>query len=274
MKNHPKNKRLNIKMEEAMIKMYVNDRVSTTVVAHAFGFATHKTVCDVLKKYKIKAREPSDGKDINHDCFSKVDTHLKAYVLGWILTDVYVIGNYWGIGLDVAKEDENIIKTISPIFGKDVKVRIIDRSSSRRDGKNHQDMIRLDVRSRSIANDLRKLNMIKGKTYILKAPKIPVRLRSHFLRGCWDGDGSIGIAKTKNIWCVLSTASPYFAYDLRDMIPFNTKVYDPTKSVKSWLLRISSGNSETKKFLNWMYKNSENMRLERKYERIKDQIDN
>ena len=116
--------------------------------------------------------------------------------------------------------------------------------------------------------------MVKGKTYILEAPKIHVKLRSHFVRGCWDGDGSIGIAKTKNIWCVLSTASPYFAYDLHDMIPLSTKVYDPTQHVKSWLLRTSGGNSETKKFLNWMYKNSENMRLERKYERIKNQINN
>jgi len=114
--------------------------------------------------------------------------------------------------------------------------------------------------------------MLRNKTHILKCPKIFKKYLSSFCRGIWDGDGTVGIAKTKNIWCQMVSASVDFANGLNKVIPFCTAIQQLCKNGSVYTLRVCGGNKETIKFLKWIYKYKGDLYLRRKYAKVQNKI--
>jgi len=136
---------------------------------------------------------------------------------------------------------------------------------------NSQDMKRLTVHNREIALDLKKINIVRNKTFILCCPKIKNKFLSSFFRGLWDGDGTIGIAKNKNIWCKIVGASRLFFEDLENIdIPFNFILEQSFTNLYTY--RLVGGNEVTIKFLKWIYKDKNDLYLKRKYEKVQNKI--
>jgi intein/homing endonuclease len=123
-----------------------------------------------------------------------------------------------------------------------------------------------------IANDLKKYGIVRNKTKKLKIAfsKIPKKYLFSFLRGCVDGDGTIGIAKSGNIWCQIATASEIFAKQLYDIKECNFSINYPMSNM--YVVRVSGGNKNTIKFLKKLYSNKGDMFLRRKYEKVQDII--
>jgi len=275
------NKILTREIEQKIISDY-KELISSTDVAHKYGFKTHKTVIDVLNKNDIKVREPKKITYYNMNYFKKIDSHDKAYILGLLITDGYVIREYSGIGIQLTECDKYLLLNIKDRLGPSTTVIDIDCSNKRKkhknknniNFKNSKDMVRLGCYCPQISRDLRKMGIIRNKTYELKSsPEISITYLSSYFRGLWDGDGTIGIAKNGNIWCNLVCYSKSFLESLtRFDIPFKFKIYNPVKGRSVAAMRISGGNSETIKFLKWMYRNKSNLYLERKYAKVQDKI--
>lgn len=270
------NKRINENIERSMIRDYEN-MMSSKKVAIKYGFKTHKTVIDVLNKFNIDIREPKIITYYNTNYFEKIDSHDKAYILGFLLTDGYVIRDYNGIAMQLNEDDGYILERISQRLGRSTTIIHIDCSRKREYGsknfRNARDMKRMSCFCPSMANDLKKYEMVKNKTLTLEFPSgIPKKYLSSFCRGLWDGDGTVGIAKTKNIWCQIVSASPNFLYKLSENIPFLNRVQKPSRGLNLYALRICGGNRETKRFLKWIYKYKSDLYLERKYAKVQNQI--
>lgn len=63
--------------------------------------------------------------------------------------------------------------------------------------KKHQDLYRLSINSTEIVEDLLRLGITPHKSLKIEFPKVPVEYVNHFLRGNFDGDGSICFNKNK-----------------------------------------------------------------------------
>lgn len=277
----PHNKRVTEEIEKAMIQDY-KKIISSKKIANKYGFKTSKTVIDILEKHGVNRRESKPITYYNTDYFEKINSHDKAYILGLLLTDGYVIKDYMGFGIQLKEEDGYILEKISHRIGKSATVIHIDcegkRKKARENGLknfvNAQDMKRLTAHNRKIAEDLKKLGMVRNKTYILRCPFIYKKYLSSFFRGLWDGDGTIGIAKTKNIWCKIISASKLFIEDLFKIdIPFNFVIKTHSKACPHlYKLRLIGGNKETIKFLKWIYKYKGDLYLRRKYAKVQNKI--
>jgi|WetSurMetagenome_2_1015567.scaffolds.fasta_scaffold40259_2 hypothetical protein len=51
----------------------------------------------------------------------------------------------------------------------------------------------LSICSKPLYDDLLKIGVTPDKSLTMKFPFMPIGLRRHFIRGCWDGDGSVFI---------------------------------------------------------------------------------
>lgn len=67
----------------------------------------------------------------------------------------------------------------------------VDLESDARPAPTTYNSVRLNLISRKITEDLRALGLHHDKSYTLKFPDIPKEQYRHFLRGLFDGDGSL-----------------------------------------------------------------------------------
>ena len=126
-------------------------------------------------------KESSQKYKINEYFFSNITTEKQAYLLGFIYAD----GCINGIQLNVTLHPKDIeiiklfIKHISP-----------DRTPSL--VKNFY--VKFGVFNRRLSDDLRKCGVIERKSLIINFPSkkiIASHLLHHFIRGIFDGDGTI-----------------------------------------------------------------------------------
>ncbi len=273
------NKRIDMDTKQKMIQDY-NNLISSNQICKKYGFKTRKTVLDVLKEYNIPRREPKIITYYNEDYFKKINSHDKAYILGILLTDGYIIRDYEGFGIQLTENDGYLLSNMAKRLGKSTTIIHINYDNKRKKAKlnnwkkffNSRDMERMCCYNGKMAYDLKKLGVVKNKTHIVRCPKIPKKYLSSLCRGMWDGDGSIGIAKTGNIWCRITSVSEFFIKDLQEIVPFPTSSKNYFKNGIRYDLRICQGNKQSIAFLKWIYKNKEDLYLERKYEKVQDKI--
>ncbi|MGA2630261.1 MAG: LAGLIDADG family homing endonuclease [Terriglobia bacterium] len=104
-----------------------------------------------------------------------------AYVLGLFATDGAVGKNravLTSTDLELVEKTKALMRTDHPI--RAVSPRGISRKIQ----------YRLDISSSVFVAGLEKHGIVATKSLILRFPQMPDDCIRHFLRGCWDGDGS------------------------------------------------------------------------------------
>ena len=92
-----------------------------------------------------------------------IDTEEKAYILGFILADGAIVGNNLSIYLQ--EGDKKLLEDILRIMDSNHSLRFIDHSSSRDNGRLHQqDQWKLNIKNKKIANDLAKYGIVQNKS--------------------------------------------------------------------------------------------------------------
>lgn len=264
------NRRITENIKQDMIEMY-NSGMSADKIALHFNFKTSKTVLDVLKTHKISRRKPTrtEYTDYNTSCFKKINSHDSAYILGLLYTDGYVLRDYQGVGIQLTISDKYLLERVAKHFGKSATVKNINCDRKRKAMPNVKDMARLTVYSAEISNDLKKLGVVRNKTYILEMASIPKKYLYSFARGVIDGDGTIGVYKN-NIQCKFSTKSKMFAEGFQQAFPEAISVHEQKNGM--YYVNILGGSAGVTAFLKKMYKNKGDLYLERKYVKVEGKI--
>ena len=274
------NKRVDDIMEKLFVDEYLTG-VTAKSIAMQHGFKTAKTVFDVLIKHGVKRRAPKIQTHYNETFFDVIDTYEKAYFLGLMATDGYIVKDYAGFGIQLTADDSDILLSFAKLLGMSRKLCRIDYSKRRLVMPGAKDCIRLEVKNRPLAEGLRKQGVVRRKTNIIRYRKNQVcdKLLPAFFRGLWDGDGNITITKNPSRFeCTLSSASRMFVQDLcralRGKFVSTVRVTSPSKqsTTDQFLLRIKGGYEAGKAFAKWIYGCPTNVRIERKYARVKDYI--
>lgn len=148
-----------------------------------------------LRKHNVLSRtngETHKKYTIDENYFTQINTKDKAYFLGLLVSDGY--GNSNGFQINLQVGDIDILKTFTNYISYNGPINIAKDNRK----ESYKDMARLIVCCQKIGNDLIQYGITKGKSYNAFFPDIPEEFHSHFIRGVFDGDGSIFVRKTLN----------------------------------------------------------------------------
>lgn len=237
---------------------------------------TRITISRFLEKEGIKTTKGNHYRIYHHqeDFFEIIDNEKKAYWLGFMYADGYIVDNSQrnrygedeiGIGIDI--KDDNHLKK----FLADIKAT----NSITYDLKNGRHMARVLLTSQKTANDLIDKGCFKQKTFILQPPtKVPNNLLPHFIRGFFDGDGSISKSGGKYYeqyhhyrYIVSFSCLENIAIWLKEYFSMGSIIKD--KRGKLSYTYVIGGNNNIEKFYNIIYKDA-TVFLDRKYERFQE----
>lgn len=245
-------------------------------------FNRHKiTVNNWYREFNIKEKRTIKYKfTINKDFFKKWSKEM-AWVLGFICADgsVYLTPRNGGtLSIGLAEKDLKILEQINFLMQSNYPIRRILTNKK-------TISYRLDITVRSIVDDLINLGVMPNKSKKLKWIQVPENYVWHFIRGYYDGDGSIFYGKgylnsegkqtTQLRTSVLGTED--FLIGIKNNFTnyypeYNPKIQD--RSNNGYYRLEISGTLSAIKLCELLYKDSSDLtRLDRKYKKYITYID-
>jgi hypothetical protein len=232
----------------------------------------------VLRQNNIPNKGKSEGVrkyKVNDHYFDIIDCSEKAYFLGFLYADGYNAGH--SIILSLSKKDEEILVKLNKLINNECPIFYSRNLVAY--GKNDKvykccDSARIRISGRNICDKLNEYGIVERKTNKIRFPVfLKENLYSHFIRGFFDGDGSIsvsspiGASNYVRFSVSLATKNEDFCDQLifyiqkKTGLSFKKRCWD-SKNFQIVLTRIS----DMIEFLDWIYKDS-SIYLARKYER-------
>lgn len=228
----------------------------------------YKTLLNHLSKHPEKTIGRKGKKRIDSKYFNKIDTERKAYWLGFLTADGY-LSSKGTLELTLAEKDFEHIK----LFKKDLKSEhSISVKKNYLNGKEFK-QYRISFTDEEIASDLYKYGLNNRKTFNAYIPLeyIPQHLIKHYIRGLFDGDGSVYSAGDNRInVTIASTASIVMGNNLISCLFDNdiSATYTIDRRTNNNLYNININKTrEIQRLFKWMYSDA-TIYLERKYNRF------
>lgn len=154
-----------------------------------------------MKKNGLKFRQEVLRESIQELFFDCIDTEEKAYMLGYYFADGTCNFEQGYISMSQNKNDSYIIelfKHLSP----HTKITETKECLNKATGYISKPMLNISIKSKHMAKTLESYGMGSNKTYKSKTnfSFIPENLMIHFIRGYFDGDGTVCVTNgTKKI---------------------------------------------------------------------------
>lgn len=261
--------------QEKIIADYQNGK-SMRQLEKDYG-VNRNTISKFLEERKIKTKRGNHHRKYYHniDYFENIDSEHKAYWLGFLFADGYIVdhSNCYGedsFGLSLAEEDKQILELLKKDLQATNPILTYERK-----GTKGQPLSRIILTSQKTVDDLIDKGCIKKKSLFLAPPKkVPEELIPHFIRGFFDGDGSI--TKTKNnrysstnnfCYGVSFTTTKEMAEWLQNYFDIGTVRKEPRRD-KTYYFTFG-GHRQVLSFFHQLYDNA-TIYLERKYLRFEE----
>lgn len=255
---------------KTIIYMYTIEKMSTVKIGEAIG-VNRKKVAKVLEDNGIDRIGNGRRKyALNEQYFDVIDTPNKAYILGFLYADGYNCIEKETISMSLQEEDKDILEAIRKELGSEKPLEYIDYSNKHDYGYNYKNQYRFICFSSHMCNSLNNIGMIQNKSLSLEFPEISPSLYSHFIRGYFDGDGSVSFS-SKNSNCIATiTSTDSFCKTIQSILQselnIHAGVYDASNKNNITKVTSISGKNQVKKFLDYIYKDAD-LYLERKYQK-------
>ena len=222
----------------------------------------------VMRNDSEKSRKYSYNKDF----FKVIDTEEKAYWLGFIYADGYIVNGIKGknndsLGITLSNKDKEHIEKFKKSIDSNHPIRLYKT-------KYGSSSARIIIQDEELVADLIKLGVLRNKSLILKFPTtdmVDESLIYHFIRGYFDGDGSFkkkGQKLNGYDFSVLGTIE--FLTELRTYLGVDNEIRKCNKNNDSNNYHLTfGGNQKVKQVANMLYGNA-NIYLDRKYKRYRE----
>lgn len=201
-----------------------------------------------------------DGKKhVDSHFFDNIDTEEKAYWLGFLTADGYVSERN-DIELCLAETDkEHVYKFKESIKSK----HSVGLKKALLNGKEF-DSYRINIRDSIMSEALKSYGLNNQKSYNAYIPEsIPKELMKHYIRGLFDGDGSIyNGANGLNISLV--SGSEQMILDFNSIIKENLDIDMRTRISRNLYETRLFSQYKVKTFFKWIYDDA-TIYLDRKY---------
>ena len=263
--------------ENEIVSMYQSGQ-SAYKIASALNL-TPGVVYAVLEKYKIPRRSNKENSRIytyDMDFLSSIDSEEKAYWLGFLYADGYVTStNVPAVGLSLAIKDRGHVEKFRRALNASQPIREYTTTGGYTPGCRY---CRLLLIGQQFYDNAVRQGILEHKTHVLAPPSIPEEFNRHFIRGYFDGDGSLTSyvnAYNTVTYTLKFTGTKALLNWINDQVEqncgFRTKnLYKrrPTDVVVS--LEFGS-TKRTLAVAHWLYQNS-HVYLDRKYQRYQDMV--
>lgn len=208
---------------------------------------------------------------LNFDFFKTLTPNV-AYTLGLIAADGNICHSGRAHTLHLASDDKDIIEKIKTQMDYEGPVH-----EKRRD--NGKVSYSLRICDQTIFSDLQKLGITERKSLTIKPPVLDKMLISHFVRGYFDGDGSVFSLHNPKYPChnlgvrfytASSKMAKYLYVVLRNLLgsSYRGKVRSYLAHQKTNFYMLSLGSRPSKKLFEYMYKDSNSLYINRKYNKF------
>lgn len=241
---------------EQAAKIYLSGK-SVPVIEKEYGVNRDK-LYKFLKNNKMTRshREKSLKYYCNENFFDDINNEIKAYWLGYICADGYIYKTKYGHAISISSKDVDHLKLFTKDIESNYEVKEYDAKTTY--GQTHYGKI--TITSTKLFNSLNRKGCVERKTKVLLPPKIDKNLERHWIRGYYDGDGSIRISKNSKSGFGLSVLGTQFVIEwIKDRVG-GSLWHDSIKDI--WYLDTTI----TLEVLDFLYDNS-NRYLQRKFDR-------
>jgi len=172
--------------------------LSTAQVAKECGYKSHVSVLNILGKNSIPTRNREQymvGKSnarkycLLEDFYSYgVNTEAKAYLLGLLYSDGWVsTSKPTSYTVGFGSTDLELVEIVAGILESNHHIREVKSKKA-----SYKRMYELRLDSKVLVSDLIALGCVQRKSHILTYPSdLGPDMDRHFIRGLWDGDGSV-----------------------------------------------------------------------------------
>lgn len=265
--------------EKQIVDMYIMKNFSTVKIGKRFN-VSHKIIAKVLDKHNISRTGVGKRRYfLDEHYFDEINTPNKAYILGLLFADGYNSIDKDTIRIQLQYLDKDILEQIRIELKSDKPLKFIkcsDKVAS--NGFVSKDMYQLEFHSAHLCRTLMDIGMVQNKSLVLNFPTIDKSLYSHFIRGYFDGDGSLytytktngGMQNTLTI-----TSTDKFCNKclniLKDELNIGGGVYDASSHNGITKVLSVCGNIQVKKVLDWFYKDAD-LFMQRKYDLYKNKF--
>lgn len=184
-------KKLDNLTKDKFVDLYIKEAKSLDDIGNIYG-VSRVAVYKKLKKYGMQQRSKSEARleaqkqgklpqqffDINENFFSSWSAEM-SYVFGLIITDGCV-SKTGTISLCI--NDKNLLEKVKKAMGSDHKII---------PSKHQKGLYYFHFAREKLVNDLKNLGVLPNKSLTVKFPNVPQEHLPDFIRGVFDGDGSV-----------------------------------------------------------------------------------
>ena len=240
-------------------ELFPISQVSINTLLKRNGYVA-KSQSELQRKYPIV-----------EDFFDVIDTEEKAYILGLLYADGYNNTDRNSVNLGLKESDKKVLDKITNLIQPTKPLQYLNTSTSRKKigFENSENHYRLIIANKHISQRLVELGCGKAKTHNLTFPteeQVPSHLIRHFVRGYFDGDGSVSGDKQKQ-FCFVGTIDfllPLQQILVKELNFSKTKLDRRHKDIDNNIRSLRyCGVNQCITFRDWLYKDA-TIYLERK----------
>ena len=248
---------INVEIRNDIKDKYLSN-MSVNEISNITGICPQK-INEILDDFNITRISSSKrcNPGLIEDFFENIDSSVKAYWLGWMLTDGMIWEN--SISISLKSCDEDILKLLEHDLGLVDKVKPFN--------KNYR---RFYFCCKKMVDDLSRFGVVKNKTFSVKLPDVNEEYIPGLLRGCFDGDGGISVlnsrGKTELEFSFCGTNEAVSKFNELISKYCNIPLKHVTRNNSIFRVRWSNRN-EILKIFEYLYKDCGEHRLERKYQK-------
>ncbi len=203
----------------------------------------------------------------NSHYFDVIDSDDKAYALGWMFSDGNVYSPKRTVSLAVQAGDSEIIEWFKQQLDYSGKIIWTHEKSQNSDYKS---VCKISISDYNLATQLYHLGVVDNKSLVMKYPTcIPRELNYAFIRGIFDGNGSISLCGGMPRISIVGTND--ICINIMRLLADNNCVgrqYKAGRETSNTYSVCFNGIANATAFANFVYRDN-CMRLSRKYEKFK-----
>ncbi len=284
--------------KEVLEKLYINQKKSLSEIG-IIAKTTRQNVYYKLKRYNIKIRSKISARQIALDEGKLTHSHIsregeyiekilykikynESFFSSWSNEMAYVLGLLYTDGnlqdgepnnpkrllprLSFAQKDKELVLKVIELMG--CNVRISESKTRKYKHTTATELYYFHLYSQLLFDQLSSLGLNPKKSLNLTFPEIPYQYVPHFIRGCWDGDGTVYLeSKNHRLRAGIVSGSRHFIEGIiKHLYDFGLSKRTVYMSNNAFYIRYSS-KIDCQLLFEYLYKGSnDTTRFSRKYQ--------
>lgn len=240
---------------------------------------TYQSLYQYAKEKNLDYKTNKGRKNhFNLDFFSKIDNEEKAYWFGFLYADGSIVKSSSSdsfpnrLQVNISYTDREVLVDLLTSIDSD-NIKIVDYTPKGTFSKNQ--MSRISLNSKKMCEDMvsNGYRLLKEQSNAHVFSCIPVELHRHFIRGVFDGDGSIIEPKTFSIIGQLPFIKAIQEIIIQNCNMNETKLLLYKDRGNGELVTMKYGGSQIQRIYHFLYEDSHYF-LKRKHNKFKETLNN